>query len=200
MNTACLNDEQWELMFTVMAEETNVKILIVTEESLQMISTELFASAISNVEEVTLIDEVANIQQMAALFSVITVDERSLKKLNISTCLICNKDPDTVGAALNRLEEVTVTACCNGASGVILNAIFRNLVDGESKLKRLKFKSCLDPGLVGQLDQEVVSRVREKIGEFYDKFWEYSDSEEDSPEVMEDLDREEETSGRLGWY
>jgi CRISPR/Cas system endoribonuclease Cas6 (RAMP superfamily) len=135
---------------------------------LNIISPELFAAAISNVAEVTFDDTGATPQQMIALYSAITVNERPLRKLKMDIRLIGSIDPDIVVSALNRLEEVTVLSSCYGRFTVgYVHAIIKPLVDGESKLKRLMLKE-LDPVVVRQLDKELVRRARENIGEFYD--------------------------------
>ena len=82
---------------------------------------------------------------------------------------LINIDPDTVGSALNRLEEVQ-----GYVSGAQLTATLRILVYGESRLQKLMVED-MDPEDVRGLDPDLVRRAQEKIGNFYTVY----DREED---------------------
>ena len=94
-----------------------------------MISSELFAAAISNVAEVTFDDTSATSQQMIASYSAIINNERPLRKLKMDIILIVGIDPDIVVSGLNRLEEVIVLTSCYGRfSAAYVHAIITPLV------------------------------------------------------------------------
>ena len=179
-NCLCdLNPEQLELLLTVMTKDTSIKVLEINwVETIDNISPALFASAISNVVEVTSDYDCVENEQMNALIAAITSDERRLKMLTLDTCVIKNLDPDMLGIALNRLEEVTVTSHYECLSEVHVNAIIRTLVGGKSKLKKLMLGE-LDHEVIGALDQELVSMAKGKIGEFYETFDLDTDSDEE---------------------
>jgi hypothetical protein len=105
-------------------------------------------------------------EQFEALYAIIATQDRPLRKL---TCLsyyidpMGDTDPDLLSKAFNRLEEFTAYNCGNGEQ---LTAILRGLVEGGSRLKRLMVEE-LNPEIVQNLDQNLVRRAKEKIGEFY---------------------------------
>ena len=127
---------------------------------------ELFGAALSNVAKVRLEEPYVGfitIQQLMALFKAIIAEDRPLKKLDFTADPRPSIDADVMGSALNKLEEVTISYFCD--SGAQVSAIIRNLVDGESKLKRLMLAN-IDPDIIEGLNQDLVRRVR-KRGEFY---------------------------------
>jgi len=79
-----LTEEQLELLFKAVAEKTNLKFLEVSfQRELSNISPELFAAAVSNVEEVILRKnyvECITDEQFEALFSKIAVGDRPLRR------------------------------------------------------------------------------------------------------------------------
>ena len=90
-------------------------------------------------------------------------EDRTLRKLEVDTWLTCSLDPDILGRAINRLEEVTFVRY--RVSKAQLVAILRLLVGGESRLKRHRMH--LDPEVVGGVDQDLIRRSIEKVGEFF---------------------------------
>ena len=133
-----LTSEQLELLFTAIAEKSNLEFLEVNgQPHVNDLNPELFAAAISNVAEVVLgafLSRDITTKQIEALFSVVIVEDRSLNKLSLTVDPRPNIDPDMMGRALSRLEDVTIHWM---ESVEQINAIMRNLVKGESRLNSL---------------------------------------------------------------
>jgi len=173
-----LAPEQIEVLFTAMAKNTSLKLLDIEHFGpLSSLGPGLFASAISNVDEVILNeglgwDRIMNQikYKMEALFSVIRIEERPLTKLTVDASLICGIDPDVLGTALTRLEEVTVTSYHDWLRLAQVNAILKNVTDGESKMKRLMLEG-LDFRVFGKLNIYLVERTEVKFGKFYTMEW-----------------------------
>lgn len=170
-----LTREQLELLFTAAAEKTNLKYLQVSGQDMEADDMEeipafnqLFAAAVTNVKEVVLREyckcDMTN-GQYEALFAIIAAEDRPIRKLTCVSDYISpmgDKDPDMLSKAFNKLEEVSITGCnCKGQ----VTAILRGLVEGESRLKRLMLWD-LDARMIPNLDQNLVKRAKEKIGEF----------------------------------
>ena len=148
-----------------MAENTNVKALEVDDQHhVDMINPVLFASAISNVVNVSLMEVEITSEQMEALFAAISYQDRPLRKLEVNTSLTRDIDPALVGLALNRLDEVRTYGPWISAAQI--TAIIRNLVQGTSRLKKLMV-DVLDAAAVEELDADLVRRAKEKVGKFY---------------------------------
>jgi len=163
-----LAPEKVEILLTAMAKKTNLKVFWVMEfESLREINPELFASAISNVDEVALqVDFCFQLDfNLETLFSAITNEERPLKKFEFDASSAYDIDPDMFGKALNRLEDVTVISFYCFLSLEQVNAIIKHFVDGESKLKRLELEGPCEREFLGQLDMDLVKRASDKLGE-----------------------------------
>jgi len=171
-----LAPEQIEVLFTAMAKNTSLKLLDIEDfRPLSMLEPGLFASAITNVDDVLLYEESGRESimknKMEALFSIIRIEERPLTKLTVdSSYLICEIDPDVLGTALARLEEVNVNISCF-LSLDQTNAILNNVTDGECKIKRLMLDG-LDCEVFGQLNMDLVERTEVKFGKFYTIDWE----------------------------
>jgi len=138
-------------------------------DDMDQVSPELFAAAVSNVEEVLLKEhfkEDITSKQFEALFTTMAAEDRPVRKL---TCMSFYIDPmgevapELLDKAVNRLEEFTTV---NTGSVEQWTAILRGLVEGDSRLKKLMVKD-MDPKVVQNLDQNLVGRAKEKIGEFY---------------------------------
>ena len=172
---------QLELLFTAVAEKTNLKFLEVSGQDTEEISPQLFAAAVSNVEEVKFQNKYVDVrdedikveditdEQFEALYSIIAAEDRPIRKLTTIEYIDDESaiDPDLLSRAYNRLEEVTTESCWfDWGSDEQVTAILRGLVEGESRLKRLKM-NIFDPKDVQNLDQNLVRRAKEKIGEFY---------------------------------
>jgi len=164
-----LTKEQLELLFTAAAEKTNLKYLQVSGQDMEEIPTfnHLFAAAVS-VKEVVLREyhkvDITN-GQFEALFAIIAAEDRPIRKLTCESYYIDpmgDRDPDMLSKAFNRLEEVTIIGCHREDQ---MTAILRGLVEGESRLKRLMLKD-VDARRIQNLDQNLVRRAKEKIGEF----------------------------------
>jgi len=170
-----LTKEQLELLFTAAAEKTNLKYLQVSGQDMEADDMEeipafnqLFAAAVSNVEEVVLREyykvDITN-GQFEALFAIIAAEDRPIRKLTCVSDYISpmgDRDPDMLSKAFNKLEEVAVPDCCHADQ---VTAILRDLVEGESRLKKLRLRR-LDARIFQNLDQNLVKRAKEKIGEF----------------------------------
>jgi len=121
-----LSAEQLELLFSAVARKTSLRLLKVSHQPhIKEISPELFAAAVSNVEEVVL----------------------------------------EAGPRLKYIAEYERPITTKQ-----LTAILRNVVEGESRIKRLMFKQ-VDPETVQNLDLDLVRRVKDKIGEFYTSYY-----------------------------
>jgi len=196
-----LSTEMLELLFTAIAEKTNLKFLQVSGQDMDkdmdeiegleqmdnqdrmvlleelmdqigdddQVSPQLFAAAVSNVEEVVLKEhckEDITSKQYEALYKIIASEDRPLRKL---TCLSWYIDPmgelgpELLSKAINKLEEFTT---CNCGYVEQLTAILRGVVDGDSRLKKLMVED-INPLKVQNLDQNLIKEVKEKIGEFY---------------------------------
>ena len=177
-----LTVEQLELLFTAVAEKTNLKFLRLSGQDTEEISPELFAAAVSNVEEVKLENKYVNVkdddniklvditdEHFKALYSVIAAEEdRPMRKLTTLDYFDDETtiDPNLLSRAYNRLEEVTTDNCWfDWGSDEQVTAILRGLVEGESRLKRLKM-NIFDLVVVQNLDQNLVRRAEEKFEKF----------------------------------
>jgi len=192
-----LSPEHMELLFSAMAKQTHLKKLDsgyscfggLTQFS--TISPAVFAAAVSNVADVSFDWCYISTLQTEALFEAITVEDRSLRTLAFQyTEMIYPIDPETVGRALNRLEELTIQDDgFRGQTRIYSSAIMRNLVEGESRLKILR----LDPMYLRNLDEDLVRRAREKLGAGFhcEEYEEEYDSEDNFSEEIYDADEEE---------
>ena len=164
-----LTPQQFELLFTAIAEKTNLEFLeLGGQEQMSKMDPELFAAALSNVVKVRLEESYVGeitIQQLMALFKAIIAEDRPLKKLELTADPKPSIDADIMGSALNKLEEVTIIYFCDDSREQV-SAIIRKMVDGESRLKRLMLAD-IDPDIIEGLNQDLVRRVRKKVGEFY---------------------------------
>jgi len=152
-----LTTGQMERLFSNMGVNTSVKNLGVYCD-ISEISPEVFTAAISNVEVVTLAFEFfSSQQQMEALYSAIMGGGGQLKKLTVRMNHY-SIDYETMGRALNMLEEVEI----HDADSEQAAAVLRNLVRGETRLKRLRFIRGYWGDLSG-VDQELIRRGREKV-------------------------------------
>jgi len=151
-----------ENVFNAVAKQTNLKKLGVFES--RNIGPALFADAISNVEDVVLVVFGCSPEQIEALFVLITEDDRPLRKLILSSCDTIDIMPELFGAALNKLEKVTIED--KYVTSEQITAVIRKVVNGESKLQSLMFEHMDNDEVVG-LDPILVSRAREKLGVFF---------------------------------
>ena len=122
---------QLEQVFTAVATRENpIKVLEVSGYGVTKPSSTIFVSALSNVRELKLecFDD-----QMQGFLMKIVEHELPLIKLDLN-CVILNIDPDLVGHAFNRLEEVMHRCSVTLEQ---MKSILRGIVEGESKLKRL---------------------------------------------------------------
>ena len=122
-----------------------------------------------------------DLQHIDALFSAIIDEDRPLRKLELHCWIIRKLDPDILGRALNRLDEVTIHNAVNNDQ---MSAIIRILVDGESRLKRLRLLQQFAED-VETVDKDMIRRAKEKVGEFF-TIWESLDSSDE--ELMENVD------------
>eukprot|EP00091_Calanus_sinicus_P002760 TRINITY_DN12865_c0_g1_i2.p1 TRINITY_DN12865_c0_g1~~TRINITY_DN12865_c0_g1_i2.p1 ORF type:complete len:128 (-),score=36.42 TRINITY_DN12865_c0_g1_i2:101-460(-) len=112
-----------------MAEKTNIKKLCVhiIPAFYSKISPELFGAAVSNVEEVDWKNEEyegTGLQHQEALLTAIMVNCCPMTRLCHLVRFEPGIDPELIGRALNRLEEVDQAI----VSGEQVEAILRNLV------------------------------------------------------------------------
>ena len=166
-----LTSKQLELLFTAMALETNVESLYVCGNcDLSETSPVLLASAISNVKDVTFGGFNVGLQHVEALFSAIIAGDTPLTKLKVSTCSTVRVDPVILGRAVNRLEEVTIYRnSVETISSDQISAIISILVEEETKLKVLRLVEVRAADIEG-VDQDLIRRAVEKVGEFYTIF------------------------------
>ena len=166
-----LTSKQLELLFTAMAMETNVESLYVCGNcDLSETSPVLLASAISNVKDVTFGGFNVGLQHVEALFSAIIAGDTPLTKLKVSTCSTVRVDPVILGRAVNRLEEVTIYR--NSVETIRsdqISAIISILVEEKTKLTVLRLVEVRAADIEG-VDQDLIRRAAEKVGEFYTIF------------------------------
>jgi len=156
---------QIEHVFSAIAEKANpMKKLSVTGVDVALLSPVVLAAAATNVKELELYDWSED--QMKALLRGIIDKEGPLSKLEICCNIrdVHNIDPDLVGSALNKVEDVVVV---DGLSLELVTAVLKGVVDveGTSKLKRLWLKMSHNHGK--SLDGELVSQAEQKIGKFF---------------------------------
>ena len=166
-----LTSKQLELLFTAMAVETNVESLYVCGNcDLSETSPVLLASAISNVKDVTFGGFNVGLQHVEALFSAIIAGDTPLTKLKVSTYSTVRVDPVILGRAVNRLEEVTIYRnSVETISSDQISAIISILVEEKTKLKVLRLVEVRAADIEG-VDQDLIRRAVEKVGEFYTIF------------------------------
>ena len=129
-----------------------------------MLSPTALAATATNVKELDLYDWSEN--QIEALLKEIVENERPLSRLEMwcDTRDVHNIDPNLVGTALNKVEEVVVV---EGLSLEMVTAVLKGVVDVEvtSKLKRLWLKMVHNHAR--SLDRDLVSQTEQKIGKFF---------------------------------
>jgi len=161
-----LSHQQLELIFNAIAENRcNVKVLhldhIGTKYSF---SPQLFASAVSNVEEVTCGLAVTH-EQMEALFLIIAEGGSQLRSLELDSCDTHNIEPGLFAAALNRLEEVRTGNTWVRAEQA--RAIIELAVKDESELKMLTLGGMWWSEFHGFAPPHLVRLAKAKFGRFY---------------------------------
>jgi hypothetical protein len=163
-----LSTPQFEHIFTAIANRENpMKEFTVVGISMTELSPILFASAVSNVKELKL--ACCSTDQMLALLQEIVENERPLVKLGLSCCHMNNIDPDLVGKALNKLEEVTFGSCRFGwISHELVTATLRGVLEDGSNLKKLMLNDISSSYARG-LDEELLRQTAKKIGQFWSK-------------------------------
>jgi len=153
------------ILAAIAAEKTKLKRLQITEAS--EISPELFAAALTNVDNLEIISDGITTQQMEALFIAISEEETHIRKLVMSSCDTYYINPDLLSAALYRLEEVETSNMWVNKEQIM--AVLRKVVDGEGKLQKLMFQG-VDYSDYSRLDPDLVRNAWEKIGEFFTDF------------------------------
>jgi len=160
-----LTREQMELLFSTMAENTSVKALdLFDQHQVSLINPVLFASGLSSVVELSIFEDEVTSEQMTALLTAISSEDRPLRSLKVCTRLTCDIDPALLGLALNRLEEVKTYGPWISAAQI--TAIISDLVQGKSRLRRLMV-DILDDAAVEELDSDLVQRAKKKVGKFF---------------------------------
>jgi len=133
-----LKQKHSELLFHAIAgNKSNLRNLYLSGKSIVGLEPQLLTSAICKVREVSL-DDMRIQEHMVALFRAITGEEENqLMKLSMFDCNISDIEPNLVGEALNRLEEVST-----GDTYVTreqIRAILVRAVGDQSKLKKIDF-------------------------------------------------------------
>merc|ERR1719318_2436322 len=175
-----LTEEQFEKIFTSVAEEGSKaeKIIIIFGYGFRpdgnfKVSPQLFASAVTNVRELTMVSpRDYEEERILAMFKLIKDENRCLKKLFIYMVIpnyLAYIEPEVLGTALNRLEDVFLGGC-SPVSGdwrrQLLTDILKKVVRGDSKLKRLKL-GFLRKSDIDQVDPELVKQAVEKVGQLW---------------------------------
>lgn len=157
--------EQSDQLFSAIAEnKCSLKLLMVWGESQIMLNPQLFASAVSNVDQVLLGSEDITHEQMEALFIALTEKRRQLRRLELSSCNTEDIEPALMGEAVSSLEEFIVVNTWV-KSGQI-SAILENIVKGGSRLKKLKLCELFHEDFM-EVDPDLVKQVYDKYGKFY---------------------------------
>jgi len=171
-----LTSEQIALLFSTMAEDTNVKELKVSDHLLSTVNQVVFASAICNVSDVSFVGcRLVTSELLEAVFVVLAKEDRPLRNVIVTTWEFpsCGIDPALLALAVNRMEEVRIYGLWFSAAQI--TAILRNLVQGTSRLKKLKVFVITDADvekLIEELDADLVRRAKEKVGKFCLKIFE----------------------------
>jgi len=157
-----ISTAQYEHIFTAIAHrETPMNELTVVGFELTELSPTLFASAASSVKELRLFH--CSGDKMLALLQEIAETERPLVKLEIDSCRIKNIDPNLVGKALNKLEEVNIEGCKHGwVSHELLTATLRGVLENQSKLKKFMLNDVYS-SFPTELDEELLRQAAKKI-------------------------------------
>jgi len=163
-----LSSVQLEHIFTTIAgNESPMKELFVVALWVDDLGPTLFASAGSNVRKLEL--SVCDEAQMLALLQNIVDSERPLEKLHLHSCLMDNVDPDLVGKAFNKLEEVVIDKCKYGwIKHEQITATLRGVLEEESKLKKLMLNDI--GSYATGIDKELLSQAFKKIGKFRSRY------------------------------
>jgi hypothetical protein len=122
--------------------------------------------SLMHVEEVVLYDDQITREHMEAiLVAIVNKETLTLRKLILFSCPIHNIDPEILGTALSRLEEVRSEHSWVRREQIKAKA--RGIVDKKSNLKKLMMNQ-MEPEEVSGLDDEaLVKKAKDKIGEFY---------------------------------
>jgi len=159
-----LSHQQLQLVFNAIAENRcNVKFLQLDHFGFKSsFSPQLFASAVSNVEEVICGSDVTH-EQMEALFLTIAEGGRPMRMLELISCDTHDIEPGLFGAALNRLEGVTTANTWVRAKQV--RAILELAVEDESELKMLMLGDMMMTEFY--VDPQIKRLAKAKFGRFY---------------------------------
>jgi len=161
-----LSHEQVDQLFRAMAQnECSLNFLQICGDTTTELSPELFASAVSKVEEVRLYTCKITHEQLEALFVALVKDGGSrLEKLDLWACNTDGIEPALMGEAVNKLEvfKVTNTWVWRGQ----IRAILLIIANGESKLTDLmlgdlSYREFMD------IAPQLVRIVRAKLGKFF---------------------------------
>jgi len=178
-----LTEEQFENIFASIAEEgSNAEKIDIDfsgygfrPDSNFKVSPHLFASAVTNVREVSMFAPMDyEGERIQAMFKMIRDNNRCLKRVSI--CMgyhnhLANLEPEDLGTALNRLEDVLLGGLSPVMGGdwgrlELLTDIFKKLVRVDSKLKRLKLR-FLNTGDIDEVNPELVNQAVEKVGQLW---------------------------------
>jgi len=158
---------QFEALFSSIAEkDSHVKKLELGPlESFPQ--ADVFAAAVSNVEECVGIHCYVPFQHWEALLVALAEDQgQQLKKLSLWSVMFGTIDPAILGTAISRLEYATIHQgkCMLLMSKEQISAILSKAGEDGSKLKKLEI-SGLNEEQKGEIDQDVLRQAGQRIGD-----------------------------------
>jgi len=163
MHEQLSHEQSYQLFSAVAQNECSLEHLQIWGKDTIKLSPEIFASAVSNVEEVVLGTWNITHEQMEALFVALSKEGSRLKKLDLSSCNTDEVEPGLMGEAVNKLEEFEVANTWVKRDQI--REILLKIVKGESKLNKLVLGdlSYREFGI----EPALVRKVRDKFGKFY---------------------------------
>jgi len=161
-----LSHEQSNQLYSAMAQNhCSLKILKIWDDSTTKLSPRVFASVVTNVEEVGLATSNITHEQMEALFVALTnKDGCRLRKLDLYSCNTHDIEPALIGEAVNKLEEFEIANTWVKSDQIW--EILIQIVNGESKLNKLMLGDLFFSDFK-DVDSAIVEMVRDKFGNFF---------------------------------
>jgi len=161
-NTINPSPSQYEaLLSSISQKDSHVKKLVFGFHRI-FAPPDVFAAAVSNVDECDLGTCPVPFQDMQALCVAVAENQGQLKKLNMFSSFLASIDPDILGTAISSLESVRIYQESDLLSKDQIAAILRKAGGDGSKLKKLDI--IMREEQKEELDQELLRQAGQKIG------------------------------------
>ena len=163
-----LTQRQLNSVFGQIAQKTNLKELLVLNNNLQNVQSNLIGTALNEIETVVISDDwlgqTFTFNQIDSVFKVMA-SETKLKHLMLRDIDISQVDPTTLASGLNRLEELTIWRTFRKDSQAELSDLqIRALFDalsGGTKMTKMVIKSKFMINVENKILAKVLNNLEE---------------------------------------